>query len=98
MAEAKHSAAWYAKATKDGMYGDGGNLWLQVTNGGAGKSWVFRWTERGTGRDRSMGLGSFFNVDAEEARDLARTYRRQLKAGKDPQRERDGAVLDAAIA
>jgi integrase len=98
MATEKHSANWYAKLTKNGMYGDGGNLWLQVTNGGAGKSWVFRWTERGTGRDRVMGLGSLFDVDVDEARDLAWTYRRQLKAGKDPKVERDGAALDAAIA
>jgi integrase len=96
MASENHSANWYAKVSKDGVYGDGGNLWLQVTNGGAGKSWLFRWTERGTGRDRVMGLGSLFDVDVEEARDLARTYRRQLKAGKDPKVERDGAAFDAA--
>jgi integrase len=98
MATEKHSANWYANIRKDGVYGDGGNLWLQVTNGGAGKSWLFRWTERGTGRDRSMGLGSAFDIDVEEARDLARTYRRRLKAGKDPKVERDGAELDAEIA
>jgi hypothetical protein len=25
----------------DGMHADGGNLWLQVSNNGIGKSWIF---------------------------------------------------------
>ena len=32
------------RVTKDGVYRDGGGLYLQVTNGGKGKSWVFRYT------------------------------------------------------
>jgi integrase len=80
--------------TKNGMYGDGGNLWLSVTNGGAGKSWVFRWTVPGTRRERVMGLGPIHTVDLEEARDKAREYRKLLMAGKDPLEERDGARLD----
>ena len=36
MAIHKLSAARIAKLTTNGMYGDGGNLWLCVTNNGAG--------------------------------------------------------------
>jgi integrase len=80
--------------TKNGKYGDGGNLWLQVTNNGAGKSWVLRWTEPVTGRERSMGLGSANTYDLEEAREKARECRKLLDAGKDPKVERDGVRLD----
>jgi integrase len=85
-----------AQARKtNGMHGDGGNLWLQVTNGGAGQSWVFRWTDRITKRDRVMGLGSAFTITINEARELARTNCRLLLERKDPQTERDGARIDA---
>jgi integrase len=87
-----------AKLTANGMYGDGGNLWLQVTNNGAGKSWIFRWTERGTGRERNMGLGPLITVDLERARELAKGYRLMLLEGKDPKAERDNTRLDLAIA
>jgi len=88
MARAKLSASRIARLTRNGRYGDGGNLWLQVTNNGAGKSWLFRWTERGTGRERMIGLGSYDTVDVERARELARGFRRHLLDGKDPALER----------
>jgi integrase len=97
MAIHKLSAARIAKLTKNGMYGDGGNLWLQVTNAGAAKSWVFRWTERGTGRERNMGLGPLHTIDLERARALALEYRLQLREGKDPLVERDSARLEIQI-
>ena len=95
-----HKLRWskVQSLTKNGMYGDGGNLWLSVTNDGAGKSWVFRWTVPGTRRERVMGLGSIHTVDLEEAREEARKYRKVLMAGKDPLAERDGARLDQDIA
>jgi hypothetical protein len=52
--------------------GDGGNLWVSVTNDGAGKSWVFRWTVPGARRERMMGLGPVHTVDLDEAREKAR--------------------------
>jgi integrase len=82
----------------DGLHGDGGNLWLQTSNGGAGRSWVFRWTDPATKCERYMGLGPLHTVNIDMARDLARTYRQQVRARKDPQRERDGAKLDAEMA
>ena len=95
-----HKLRWskVQSLTKNGMYGDGGNLWLSVTNDGSGKSWVFRWTVPGTRRERVMGLGPIHTVDLEEARDKARECRKLLMAGKDPLVERDGARLDQDIA
>jgi integrase len=84
--------------TTDGMHGDGGNLWLSVTNGGRGKSWVFRWTVPGTKRERVMGLGPAHTVDLYEAREKALECRKLLLAGKDPLAERDAAKLDRDIA
>ncbi len=93
-----HPASFYAKLTKNGVYGDGGGLWLKVTNDGVGKSWLFRWTVPGTKREKVMGLGSARTVDLGEAREKARECRKQLLAGKDPLVERDGARLDIDIA
>jgi integrase len=95
-----HKLRWskVQSLTKNGMYGDGGHLWLSVTNDGSGKSWVFRWTVPGTRRERVMGLGPIHTVDLEEAREKARECRKLLMAGKDPLAERDGARLDQDIA
>jgi hypothetical protein len=94
----KLSATRIAKLTVNGMYGDGGNLWLQVTNNGAGKSWIFRWTERGTDKERNMGLGSLDTVNLEKAREYAGRYRLMLHEHKDPKAERNIERLDAKIA
>ena len=95
-----HKLKWskVRSITTDGMYGDGGNLWLSVTNDGSGKSWVFRWTVPGTRRERVMGLGPVHTVDLDEAREKARECRKLLLADKDPLIERDSARLDRDIA
>jgi integrase len=90
------------KQAKDGklnrrMIGDGYNLYLQITNNGAGASWIFRWTDRVTGRDRPMGLGSYYDVNLNSARAKAHQYREMLKDGKDPGVERDNERLDIKI-
>jgi integrase len=97
MAIHKLSDKFVTKVAKDGGYGDGGNLWLQVTNKGAGKSWLFRWTVPGTRRERVMGLGPLHTVDIDQARDVALACRKLLAAGKDPLAERVGAKLEAQI-
>ena len=61
---------------KPGMYGDGGGLWLQVTQNG--RSWIFRYTIHG--RAREMGLGSLKTVGLSEARTAAKECRK-LVAG-----------------
>lgn len=72
------------RRSKPGLFGDGGNLWLQVTKGkhGPSRSWIFRY-ER-SGRLRSMGLGSLITVSLKDAREAALLCRKQLLAGIDP--------------
>jgi integrase len=93
MAIEKLSGTFIRKVTKNGLHADGGNLYLQVTNGGTGKSWLFRWTDRRTKRQRSMGLGT----DTAKARDKAKSYRQWLSDGKDPWAEREAARLESEI-
>src|SRR5438128_2179648 len=94
MATEKLSWGFCKRVTEDGMYGDGGGLWLQVR--GNGKSWVFRWTDRRTKQERIIGLGSMSTFDIVEAREKARRCRQLLTEGKCPKAERDGERLDAA--
>jgi integrase len=85
------SAVKVAKLTQPGRYGDGNNLWLQVTpaqrEGAVTKSWIFRYTL--DGRSRAMGLGPADLVSLAEARELAHEARRLLKRGQDPIEVRD---------
>jgi integrase len=97
MASEKLTRSKVAKAS-DGMHGDGKGLYVQVTNGGTAKSWLFRWQDRVTKRDRSLGLGSAFTVDIEAAREEARKCRELLAEGKDPKVERDNHRLTADAA
>ncbi len=85
------------KLTEAGRYGDGGGLYLQVTESG-GRSWIFRYQVRG--RERAMGLGPLRDFDRDQARDRARKARQQLRDGIDPvdaqKAERDARALAAA--
>src|SRR5262249_8206470 len=83
---------------KDGEHCDGGGLYLSVTNNGAGKSWLFRWKHRATGRDKYHGLGSLITVDVDLARKRAAEKRLLLDQGKDPEEVRAEALLDEEIA
>jgi integrase len=76
-----------AKAKNRGMHGDGGGLWLQITEGGA--SWVFRFMLNG--RARAMGLGPLALFDLKEARAKALDARRLCYQGIDPIEQRDAA-------
>ena len=87
----------------EGMHGDGGGLYLQVTKSADGtprKSWLFRYAV--AGRERQMGLGPLSDVPLAEARDRASAAREMRRAGKDPIVEREalraGASLVAAKA
>jgi integrase len=75
----------------DGMYGDGGGLYLQISRGGTARSWIFRFFSPAHKRERSMGLGPFSprDVTLEKARDLAAEKREQLRNGIDPIKARD---------
>ena len=64
-----------------GRYSDGDGLILEVRPGGS-KSWIARL--QSNGRRRDYGLGSFKDVSLNEAREKAREFRKQLRAGNDP--------------
>jgi integrase len=78
------------RRVEPGMWCDGGNLWLQVTeakDGSMSRSWIFRYGLNG--RVRSMGLGPIHTVGLKEAREKARKCREQLLEGIDPIAHRD---------
>ena len=84
-----------------GRYMDGDGLMLEIRPGGS-KTWLVRL--QANGRRRDYGLGSFKDVSLSEAREKARSYRRQLRAGIDPLEAKRKALLpiptfrDAALA
>jgi integrase len=69
-----------------GHYGDGGGLYLAISERGQ-KSWVFIWKR--AGKRKEMGLGAFAEVSLAEARTKAISARDALTDGKDPVFERD---------
>jgi integrase len=64
-----------------GKYEDGGGLRLIVSDAGARK-WVLRFTIKG--KRREMGLGSYPDIELEEARSKASDCRKLAKEGIDP--------------
>ncbi|WP_422015260.1 tyrosine-type recombinase/integrase [Roseateles sp.] len=82
------SALVVKNSKKPGCFADGGNLYLQISPGGA-KSWLFRY--RLGGRSREMGLGPLHAVDLEAARALAKIHRGELLADVDPIEARQAA-------
>ena len=99
---------------RDGMYADGGGLYLQVkvaTDGNVNKSWLFRYAipEKVTGangkerqKERQMGLGSVDTIRLADAREAAERCRKLRVAGVDPiehrNAERTKHALEAAHA
>jgi hypothetical protein len=78
-----------------GMHGDGGNLWLQVTETGA-RTWLLRF--RHAGKARAMGLGPLHTVNLAEARIKARECRQLLLSGFDPIEARKAKRTDELLA
>ena len=64
-------------------FGDGGNLYLDVTRSGA-KAWMFVWFDGLTGKQRERGLGAYPTVSLDAARDLALDCRRAVAKGDEP--------------
>jgi integrase len=81
------------KAAPPGKYADGGGLWLHKRPDGGGQ-WVLRITVHG--RRREMGLGSVSEVSLKDAREEAERWRRVLRSGQDPIKERDRQRREAA--
>jgi integrase len=88
-----------SRASRPGLYPDGGGLYLQVTKAGV-RSWTFRFMR--DGRERYMGLGPLHTVSLAEARAKAVECRKLRLAGLDPiearNTARNQAKLDAAKA
>lgn len=86
----KLTAVAIAKTTKPGRYGDGGGLWLQVSQFGT-KAWIFRFMINGKARE--MGLGSIETFSLKEARERAREARQLVANGVDPIEKRASEKL-----
>src|SRR5262245_18759575 len=87
----KLSASFVRSVHREGRYSDGGNLYLQIVNGG--KSWVFQYQRYG--RQREMGLGSARSVPLALARQLRDDCHEKLARGLDPIEARSSAMLAA---
>ena len=81
----KLTAARIRTLQAPGMHGDGGGLYLKVSQTGA-KSWIQRITI--SGRRRDLGLGGFPAVGLADARDAAARNRALVAKGADPLAER----------
>jgi integrase len=95
----KLTPAKVKNASKPGLYGDGGGLWLSVGPTG-GKSWLFRFMLNGKARE--MGLGALHTIGLAEARERAQAARRLCLDGIDPlgmrQAEKARRAAEAAAA
>ena len=82
----------------DGWHLDEHGLYLQVSSGGAGRSWVYRYVQ--AGRQRYIGLGPAHTISLAKARELARECREQRLRGLDPleerQRQRQALIAERA--
>ena len=82
MAIHKLTALAIERARRKGRLCDGGNLYLDISKN-ATKTWLFRYKIHG--RTKFIGLGSLANgVSVTQARDIAASYRKLLREGRDP--------------
>jgi integrase len=94
-ATAKLSVKFVARNDlKPGLYGDGGGLYLQVSER-LTKAWVFRFMI--AGRARKMGLGEVGRVKLADARNAAYAAYLRVKDGVDPLAERDARKAAVAV-
>ena len=70
------STTRFVETAKDGLHSDGGNLFLQVSNGGKGRLWIFQYRSRKDGRQKNMGLGSAATTPLADARQMAQAQHR----------------------
>jgi integrase len=94
MATGKLTAIAVNRQTNPGTYGDGGGLYLKVSEGG--KSWLFRFKLHG--KATWMGLGAVADYSLAEAREKARACRRMVAEGVNPidqRREAQEAAREA---
>jgi integrase len=89
------SALQVSKLTKPGLYGDGGGLTLQITQGGV-KSWLFRYMM--AGKAHGMGLGPTHTVSLADARQKALSARKLVLNGINPLAAKKQDQLAATLA
>lgn len=78
------TAVQVAKATRPGVYADGGGLYLRVAPAG-NKFWVLIWTQNGKRREMGMGAASgAYAVSLASAREGAAEARTLIGQGKCP--------------
>src|SRR6516225_910963 len=77
-----------------GKYPDGLGLYLQIN--GNNRSWIFRYKQHGV--QHWMGLGSAATYNLDEARELARKARQQIKEGIDPLLARQAQLAELKLA
>jgi integrase len=82
------------RATRPGLYHDGGGLYLQVSRNGS-RSWTFRYGAQGR---RYVGLGPVHTVSLSEARERARQCRTLLLDGIDPLSNKRARQAEAKLA
>jgi len=93
----KLSARFVETASKPGLYGDGGGLYLKIGEGGAtARSWIYRFALND--KPGKMGLGAVITVSLAEARDRAEDARKLVLDGIDPRDARRQAKAAAAVA
>lgn len=76
-----------------GTYGDGGGLWLRVTNSGS-RQWIYRF--RFNGKARAMGLGGLDKVSLAKARQRRDEVESMVLNRLDPIKERRKSEQKAA--
>jgi integrase len=82
------------QTAKTGKHGDGGGLYLVVSDAGRRK-WVLRYQIGGVRRDK--GLGSYPEVGLKEARSRARADREMIGKGADPIEAKKAAAKSAKL-
>jgi integrase len=87
------SATKVKSLNKPGDYFDGRGLYLQVRNQSS-KSWILKYSMQK--RAREMGLGSAFDFDLADARDMRDRYRKLVKLGVDPIEHRKTETAERA--
>ena len=74
--------AGIVRTGRPGLYGDGYNLFLKISESGGSVSWVFRYARNG--KVRSVGLGPLHTISLKEARVRAYQARQLLHSGIEP--------------
>lgn len=81
------------KSADAGKHNDGGGLWF-IRRADGGAQWVYRFSLNG--KRPEMGLGSYPDVSLKEARQEVGRWRQFVKQGKNPIRQREREIRDAA--